>query len=188
MAKWLSARGPCRRPNQTGLAGWTLDSIGFDWSVLHPLQTVQIVTPLGIPVPDLLLPNLLLLVHEQRPKDDGPSRTTQLLDIRIPALAHRIWPKEIRLGRIVGIQCAQKIKVRLGSQTIRLRQRRGTVVELIGRLDVQQGVRHLLLLRCSHCRRHRCRQNDQDQWSELQGRNKEGMKGREHWYTSQSEV
>lgn len=160
---------------QHPVPGWLDGHIDGDCAGLQALQAVQIVAPLGIPVLDLLLADLLLLVHEQWPEDDGPTRTIQLLGFRssshIPALA-AVRPEQVRLGRIVGVEGAQEVKVRPGLQAIRLGKGRA-VAELVGRLNVQQGVGHLLLLGRGSCICDRC-QDHQDHRAELQRKEKEG--------------
>lgn len=126
--------------------------------------------PLGVlPVPDLLLADLRLLVDEQRTEDDGPALALQLLGLDIPALASGVRPEEVRLGRVVGVQGAEEVEVRLRAQAVRLGERGGTVAELVGRLDVQQGVWYLLEL--GSCRGHGS-QDHQEHRGELEKRQK----------------
>jgi len=139
------------------------------------------VAPLGIPVLDLLPTDLLLLVDEQGPEDDGPARAMQFLGPRIrthfPALAAGVRPEKVRLGRVVGVEGAQEVEVRLGAQAVRLGQG-GAVAELVGCFDVQQGVGGLLQL--GGCHRHRC-QDSQDHSGDLEGTRKESQVSRGVW-------
>lgn len=138
---------------------------------LQAVELLEVVAPLGVlPVPDLLLANLRLLVDEQRTEDDGPALALQLLGLDITALASRVRPEEVGLGRVVGVQGAEEVEVRLRAEAVWLGERGGAVAELVGGLDVQQGVRYLLEL--GSCRG-QGRQDHQDHRGDLQEKERE---------------